>query len=252
MIDQVIAQWHANLCGLGEIFDKQQVRKALQALYRNNFKPSMRNEANTWRLYSLNDEGGLIICSWPEGSIKPAVPLTYSPETMTGFEYQAASHMIQEGLIEEGISIVMAIRNRYDGEKRNPWNEIECGSNYARSMASYSLLNAFSGFEFNAVEGMIGFKPVLTADGTFQTFWSLDSGWGLFKSDAHNVELQVLKGTLNISTLRLPEEWLARIRSAQLADSEVSFQLTPTHIHFPEAIVLDENHPLSLKLSPIL
>ncbi|QGQ98288.1 hypothetical protein EHS13_27090 [Paenibacillus psychroresistens] len=252
MIDQVIAQWHANLCGLGEIFDKQQVRKALQALYRNNFKPSMRNEANTWRLYSLNDEGGLIICSWPDGSIKPAVPLTYAPETMTGFEYQAASHMIQEGLIEEGLSIVMAIRNRYDGEKRNPWNEIECGSNYARSMASYSLLNAFSGFEFNAVEGMIGFHPVLAPNGSFQTFWSLEGGWGLFKADADTVVLQVLNGTLNLSILKLPEDWLTKIKSVQSANVELSYQLAPTHIYFPTPLILNDSHSLSINLIPAL
>ena len=30
-VDQVIAQWHANLCGLGEIFNPAQVRSALQA-----------------------------------------------------------------------------------------------------------------------------------------------------------------------------------------------------------------------------
>ena len=42
IIDQVLAQWHANLCGLGEIFDKEQTRSALAALYKYNFKKSMR------------------------------------------------------------------------------------------------------------------------------------------------------------------------------------------------------------------
>ena len=51
--------------------------------------------------------------------------------------------MIMTGLVDEGMTCVEAIRQRYDGERRNPWNEFECGSNYARSMASYALLNAF-------------------------------------------------------------------------------------------------------------
>ena len=70
---------------------------------------------------------------------------------MNGYEYAAAIQMIQSGLVDEGMAVVTAMRDRYDGEKRNPWNEFECGSNYARSMASYSLLNAFSGFQFDMV-----------------------------------------------------------------------------------------------------
>jgi non-lysosomal glucosylceramidase len=209
----------------------------------------MRNEANTWRLFSLNDEGGLIICSWPEGTLKPAVPLTYASETMTGFEYQAASHMIQEGLIEEGLNIVAAIRNRYDGEKRNPWNEIECGSNYARSMASYSLLNAFSGFEFNAAEGMIGFHPKQLADGKFQTFWSLESGWGLFNVSEDGIRLQALKGSLPLSSLRLPNEWLDRVTTIQLANAAIPFEIMAAQIVFQIVILLDESHDLLLKLN---
>lgn len=89
--------------------------------------------------------------------------------------------MIQEGLVDQGLEIVQAVRDRYDGEKRNPWSEIECGSNYARSMASYALLNALSGFEFDMVRGMIGFDPVRMDGDTFRCFWSLDSGWGVLR-----------------------------------------------------------------------
>ncbi|WP_202865884.1 GH116 family glycosyl hydrolase [Paenibacillus contaminans] len=136
-----------------------QTRKSLASIYRHNFKTSMRNIFNPWRLYSLNDEAGLMICTWPEGTVKPAVPLTYSTETMNGFEYQAAVHMIQKGKVAEGMEIVEAIRDRYDGERRSPWNEFECGSNYARSMASYSLLLTYSGFEYDMTVKRIFFNP---------------------------------------------------------------------------------------------
>ncbi|QHW31016.1 hypothetical protein GZH47_09225 [Paenibacillus rhizovicinus] len=238
-IDQVIAQWHANLIGLGEILDTDQTRTALRSLYRHNFKASMRHEANTWRLYSLNDEGGLVICTWPEGTGKPGIPLTYNSETMTGFEYQAASHMIQEGLIDEGLSIVQAIRDRYDGEKRNPWNEIECGSNYARSMASYSLLQAFSGFEYDMVQGMIGFKPVRTADnGVFQTLWSLDAGWGVFEQTPDQASIHVLRGTLNVKALRLPAERLGAIAHITLDGLPLAHSMVGNEIHFAETCTL--------------
>ncbi len=198
LIDQVIAAWHANLCGLGEIFDPAQVRTALKSLYQYNFK-RMREVANVWRNYALNDEQGLLICTWPQGA-KPAVPLTYATECMTGFEYQAACHMIQEGLLEEGLSVVRQVRDRYDGRKRNPWNEMECGSNYARSMASYSLLPALSGFSYDMGKGYIGFDPQINAD-DFRCFWSLGTGWGRFSRDTDGLELTVLAGELRLTSL---------------------------------------------------
>jgi non-lysosomal glucosylceramidase len=203
-VDQVLAQWHANLCGLGEVFDKAQTRKALQSIYRYNFKQSMRKHFNPCRIYALNDEAGVVICEWPEGKYKPIVPVPYSEEAWPGCEYQVASHMIQEGLVDEGLRIVEAVRDRFDGEKRNPWNEFECGSNYARSMSSYSLLNSLSGFEFDMVAGMIGFNPVRIDGDAFRCFWSLDSGWGVFEVEPARVAIRVEYGRLDLKTVRLP------------------------------------------------
>ncbi|WP_106767396.1 GH116 family glycosyl-hydrolase [Paenibacillus faecalis] len=247
-IDQVVAQWHANLCGLGEVFDKDQTRTALKSLYQHNFKSSMRHEANTWRLFSLNDEGGIVICTWPEEVKKPTIPLTYNSETMTGFEYQAASHMIQEGLIEEGLSIVHAIRDRYDGEKRNPWNEIECGSNYARSMASYSLLQAFSGFEYNMVEGMIGFHPVQSTEDAFRILWSLDTGWGTFEMNPEQICIQVLGGKLDLNVLKLPVKVLGSINRIRMNDLDLSYEMVETAIQFAEPHTIDGDHSLVIDL----
>ncbi len=196
-VDQVLAQWHANLCGLGEIHDNAQVKSALRAIYTHNYKRGMRNYYNPCRVYCLNDESGVVICDWPEGSYKPVSPVPYSEETMYGFEYQAAIHMIQEGMITEGMQIVSSLRERFDGERRNPWNEFECGSNYARSMASYALLNAFSGFSYNMSDGYIGFAPVQTGD--FSCFWALGSAWGVYKRAGGRAEIQVLRGSLTIN-----------------------------------------------------
>jgi hypothetical protein len=72
-----------------------------------------------------------------------AIPILYSTETNTGFEYAFGGLLLAQGFIREGESVVKAIRDRYDGEKRNPWSEIECGHNYARSMASWNCLLAW-------------------------------------------------------------------------------------------------------------
>lgn len=116
----------------------------------------MGDYANACRIYAVNDERGLLICTWPKGP-GPKVPVPYADECMNGYEYQAACHMIYEGLLDEGLEVVEAVRHRYDGERRNPWNEFECGSNYARSMASYALLLALSGFVCDMTEGCLGF-----------------------------------------------------------------------------------------------
>lgn len=246
-IDQVLAQWHANLCSLGEIFDREQTRKALASIYKYNFKKSMRHFFNACRLYCLNDESGIVICDWPEGRYKPAVPVTYAEETMNGFEYQAAIHMIQEGMVREGMEIVEAIRARYDGEKRNPWNEFECGSNYARSMASYALLNAFSGFSYNMVEGTLGFHPV-GQEAYFRCFWSLDSGWGTFTREEDTVRLDILYGRLLLKKLLLP--FLNKMNSVQadLDGKPVACRKTEAGIDFDSEVLLPAGSRLTLYL----
>ena len=198
-IDQVLAQWHANICGLGEVFDREQTRSALAAIFRHNYLQSFREHFNPARLYAVDDEAGTIICSYPRAL--PVVPLTYAQESMHGFEYQAAGHLIQEGMLEQGLAMVQAVRDRYDGTRRNPWNEIECGSNYARSMAAFALLLAWSGFEFDAVRGHVGFSPKV-ADTPFTAFWSLGSGWGTCVLDATEIRLEVVTGELRLDQLR--------------------------------------------------
>jgi hypothetical protein len=214
-IDQAVAQWHAKLCGLGEIFDRAQVRKALASIYKYNYKPSLRFHFNPCRIYGLNDEAGTVICEWPEGIRKPVVPVPYAEECMHGFEYQAAIHMIQEGMEKEGMDMVKAVRDRYSGENRNPWNEMECGSDYARSMASWALIPAYSGFSCDMTRQEIGFAPI--RNGAY--FWSLDKAWGTFKQDGAEASLQVLYGILEIRRLTLQN----RIKAASLEGKGVTF-----------------------------
>jgi uncharacterized protein (DUF608 family) len=237
-IDQVLGQWHANLYGLGEIFDKRQTKKALRSIFRNNFKKPMRDHWNPCRIYCLNDEGGLVICDWPEGKRRPVIPAPYCEETMHGFEYAAAAHMIQEGLVNEGMIVVESLRERYDGERRNPWNEIECGSNYARSMASYSLLNSFSGFRFDMVKGMIGFNPVGTKKGSFRCFWSLDSGWGEFVMDGKRAELTVLYGSLKLNALDLPFLSEHKVKRVTVGNKRVAFTARKGMLSFMGPVVI--------------
>ena len=248
-LDQIVAQWHANLYGLGEIFDPGQSVRALRSIFKYNFRRSMREHANPCRIYSLDDEAGLVICAWPEGRRKPAIPVPYAQETMHGFEYAAAILMIQNGLVKEGMAAVTAVRDHYDGEKRNPWNEIECGNNYARSMASYALLNAFSGFQFNLAAGEIGFAPVQTRKGRFRCFWSLDPAWGAFVREPNGVELHVASGRLKLRTLRLPFACGRKLKAGALGNKRVPCVLEEDGtLRFKRLVQLNEGQTLRVDL----
>jgi uncharacterized protein (DUF608 family) len=141
--DQVFGQLAAHIAGLGYVYDPKIVRKTIKAVFDHNFRDRLGNHANMQRVYAVADEPGLILCSWPRGS-RPHFPFVYSDEVWTGIEYQVASHLIFEGFVEEGLAIVKGIRKRHDGSRRNPYNEFECGSHYARAMASWGLLLAFA------------------------------------------------------------------------------------------------------------
>ncbi len=243
-IDQVLAQWHANLYGLGELFDPAQTRTALESIARHNFKKPLGAHFNPCRVFGLNDEGGLVICEWPKGSQKPVIPVPYAQEAMHGFEYAAAIQMIQSGLVDEGMAVVTSIRERYDGERRNPWNEIECGSNYARSMASYALLNAFSGFTFDMVKGEIGFDPITSGRLTFRCLWSLDSGWGMFSLAPDRIEVEVMAGALTLNALRLPFVDLDRVTGVSLCGREPGCEFVSDGFSFLNPIRIDDGSKL--------
>jgi non-lysosomal glucosylceramidase len=178
-----------------------------------------------------------VICAWSETAERPTIPVPYSQETMHGYEYAAAELMIGRGLVAEGMRVVKGVRDRYDGEKRNPWNEIECGNNYARSMASYALLNVFSGFTFDMPNQTIGFNPILPSP--FSCFWSLDSGWGEVSMNDGRMELKVLSGSLELKKLILPEAIKEKSVSAMLNGEPVACEIENGACMFAEPIRID-------------
>lgn len=205
LADQLLGQWLATLAGLGHLLDSEHIRKALQSIFHYNWRTDFWDHANAQRIYALNDEKGLLLCTWPRGG-RPELPFPYSDEVWPGIEYQVAGHLIYEGLVEEGLTIIKGVRERFDGERRNPWNEFECGSHYARSMAAWGVITALSGFAFDAGRGHIGFAPRLHAD-DFRCFWSLDGGWGSFTQQYDGqrwtVTLAVAYGEIQLKSLGL-------------------------------------------------
>lgn len=200
-IDQMLSQFHATAMGIGDVFDPDHRKTAAKTLYDTNFK-SMRDVPNPCRIFAANGEKGLIICEWDEDSYRPQIPIPYSEECQSGYEYAAALLMIQEGLIKEGVDVVEAIRDRYDGSKRNPYAEIECGSSYARSMTSFSLPVVFSGFSCDMTVGKIGFDPKY--DGDFRSVWFASDSWGTYERTDAGTVIAVLSGKLSLNRIFLP------------------------------------------------
>jgi len=176
--DQLLGQWFAEVVGLGHLLREDHVRATLASIYRYNFRHDFANHPNMQRIYALNDEKGLVLCSWPRGQ-RPGLPFVYSDEVWTGIEYQVAAHLIYEGMVAEGLAITKAVRDRYDGERRNPWNEVECGSHYARALASWSLLTAVSGCHWSAPGSRLVFAPRL-GQSDFRCLFTTGEGWGVF------------------------------------------------------------------------
>ena len=163
-------------------------------------------------------EAGLLMCTFPRsdwdfakagGKGNPGFA-GYFNECMNGFEHQVAGHMIWEGMVQEGLAIARAVHDRYHGSRRNPWNEVECGDHYARSMATHGVFLAACGYEYHGPKGHLAFAPRLTPE-NFRAAFTAAEGWGSFqqrREDARQVErIEVRWGMLRVKSLafELPE-----------------------------------------------
>jgi len=214
-IDQVLADYHTALCGLAPVFDPHQRKKALESIYRFNFL-SMEDMHNPCRVFALNREKGVRMFAWPGNAEKPQIPILYADETMTGFEYAVADNMLGVGMEAEALEIVAAVRARYDGSRRNPLSELECGSSYARAMASYSFLLTYSGFVYDLSEKKLGFKPL--RNGCF--FWSIDGAWGKVSCEDKQVAFTVLYGEVCLKQFVL---YLEKVKEVYLNGKPCDF-----------------------------
>jgi hypothetical protein len=207
----------AHVCGLGYLVDPARVKTTLQSILKYNTRNGFFDHFNCLRSFVLGDETALLMASYPKG--RPRNPFPYFTEVMTGFEYTAAVGLLYEGEIESGLKVVRDIRDRYDGKKRSPFDEAECGHHYARAMASWAAVPALSGFAWDGVAKAMAFGA---GDGTF--FWSNGDSWGmcLIEAGGKAAELVVLYGGLTLKSFRLggvPARSLKQARTLQAGES---------------------------------
>lgn len=200
LVDQLVGQLMAHVCGLGYLLDRANVKKTHRSIYRHNRRRSLHGHLNILRSYALGDEAALLMASYPKG--RPDNPFPYFTEVMTGFEYTAAIGMLYEGQVRAGLQCMQDTRDRYDGHKRSPFDEAECGHHYARALVSWAATLALSGFHYSAVTGALTFG---NANGRW--FWSNGTAWGTCRITGgkvgKQVEVQVLHGSLRLARLIL-------------------------------------------------
>lgn len=212
LVDQLVGQYMAHLCGLGYLGDQNHIRTTLKSIMKYNYVSDFSRHFNNMRSYVMGNEAGLLMASWPKGRLE--VPFPYFAEVMTGFEYCAAVGMIYENMSDEALTCMRAIRNRFDGAKRNPFSEPECGHHYARSMASWAGVIAWSGFHYSKVNKAMQFTAT---PGTY--FWSNGYAWGTCQISAREATLKVLQGPLDIERLSIGKTTV-KMKRKQLSTGE--------------------------------
>ena len=225
LVDQLVGQYMAHVCDLGYLLKPANVDKTLRSIMKYNLREGLYGHFNCMRSFALGDESVLLMASYPKD--RPGNPFPYFTEVMTGFEYAAAVGMLYENQGDKGLRCIRNIRNRYDGRKRNPFDEAECGHHYARAMASWAAVPALTGFSYSGVEKCM---TLAAQDGTF--FWSNGYAWGSCslkpKKKTVQIELSVLHGELALSKFILRRfgqkqfDKTLRIKAGQKVDFGVS------------------------------
>jgi hypothetical protein len=202
LADQLIGQYLADLAGLGPLLDPAKIRKTLESIHKYNYRATLFSHDSVQRVYTLNDEPAILVCDYGKGS-RPKIPFPYYSEAWTGIEYLVAAQFIHAGMLREGLETIEDARWRFDGERRNPWDEPECGHHYARAMSAWSSVVAWSGFDYYAGDKTLNLAPKASS---LTSFWSTGSGWGLFtvapENGRNRVKITVTEGVLPLKTIR--------------------------------------------------
>ena len=140
LVDQLLGDFSAQAAGLDPVADAAHAKTALATVVA---RCRQRSDAtfNPMRSYALGDEVSLKMAWYPESRF-PRSPFPYYRETMTGFEYVVAALLVWNGDRAEAERVVRDVRSRYDGRKRNPFDEAECGHHYVRALAAWTVLRA--------------------------------------------------------------------------------------------------------------
>jgi hypothetical protein len=126
--------------------------------------------------------------------------MPYWCEVWTGLEYVFALGLVQQDESAVAEEIVGAVRERFSGVRRNPYDEAECGHHYARAMSSWGLVVGLTGFDYDGRHGVMKFAE---AKAPSRWFWSTGQAWGTLRQSggsagARSAQLEVAYGSVRV------------------------------------------------------
>lgn len=142
LVDQLVGDYASRHVGLGPVADEVHARRTLETILSRNASNAESSPFNNMRDFAFPEEPALKMAWYPPNRM-PRKPFPYYVENMTGFEYVVAASLAQRGEFEKAEKVVRDIRSRYDGKKRNPFDEAECGHHYVRALAAWSVLKSW-------------------------------------------------------------------------------------------------------------
>ena len=260
-----LGQSWAYQLGLGDLVDSAKTRAYLDSVWKYNFTTDVgpwREAYPKGRWYAMPGEGGLIGCTWPQGGadvlkIGSGSFAAYNNESMNGFEYTATGLMMWHDQPWRAMAHTWYMHNdRYHGSKRNPWNEIEWGTHYSRSMASYGLLTAACGFEYHGPKGHLGFSPKLSPE-DFKAPFVTAKGWGTFTQKTSNDKLTasiLLRwGKLRIRTIALQSPQPVQSVEIRVAGQKIESKHTITDgrllITLADSVTITEGQKIDIHVT---
>jgi uncharacterized protein (DUF608 family) len=247
-VDQLVGQYMATVAGLGDLLDPDNIHTALHSIYRYNYKRTLIHHASVQRVYPLNDEAAVLVCDFTKGT-RPRVPMPYYAEAWTGLEHSVAALMITHGMVNEGIEIVRSTRNRYDGEKANPYDETEYGRHYARAMSSWAPFAMLSGFRYDARKKRMTLAPRIHA-GDFRCFWSAPAAWGEFELSPRAASISSVSGAIALTALSIHPPILGTLKVTlgdQAIEHTASTESDNTLLEFSSPVQVDPDNPLRVQ-----
>jgi len=258
---QLLGQSWAYQVGLGPILDPQKVTAHLDSLWKYNFTTDVgpfRDQYKNGRWFAMPGEGGIIACTWPHGGDEALTHGSrhfagYLNECQPGYEWAASSLMMWHGMPYRALAHVRTMHRRYHGAKRNPWNEVEWGSHYSRSMASYGVFTAACGFEHHGPGGHIGFAPRFSRQ-QFKAAYTAAEGWGTFEQVIQGggltAALRQAYGRLRVRTIAL--EFDGQVGQVHVAGEPAEFQQRAGRvlIRLPAEVTLTSGDSLAIRVEP--